>query len=746
MHDCALPPGAVGRVGRSYFKMKWWVAAVLALALAGEGRAGEIAPRLDLSLLPGTDRILGSVDVFWPVLQWESQLLFLDFRTLVGSRDVFEGNAGLGYRRSVGDWVLGAHAFADHRRSEHGNWFRQATVGLEAQGSIWEFRANAYLPENVRKPVGSELVTPAASMFSGTTLLAHGNVFRDTFERPLRGFDLEVGRPLTLWPSIRAYAAGYRFKGKGAPTTLGSRIRFEAPFSKRFTLGASVSRDRIRGTEGFLEFRWSLGRKPSAEARDRLADRFAARVVRDIDIFTSDKVSQTRGSAVFAPISIGGANLDVLFVQNNAAAGGDGTQANPFNSLALAEAASGVEDIIYIARGDGTTTGQNAGVTLKNDQKLIGEGVALVVSGIQVLAAGTAPLITNTAGDAVTLADNNEVAGLNIASANNDGIVGSGITSANIHDNTISNAGQYGIQLANLSGTATITSNSISGSAASGVLVNNTGAGVVGSATVTGNTFTSNDNSFSVGAVSTSQVTATYSNNTSNGDNHDLIVLAQGNGQITLTAASNNSTRVAAGSAFAVAQAEDDSIVNLTFTNNVASAVAGGVLAISRDDAQFDLTASGNAISNTEFGLAVAALNNSQFSFNFTSNTLANGTDDGIAISAGDNSTVGGTMTSNALNNNAEDGIDVSATGTSDVDILLVSNTATGNTDFGINIDQGGTTNICAQLLNNTSDTDYRLFQKAPGTFNAENTLGTNTGTVNQFGTINLVAQGTCTP
>ena len=60
----------------------------------------------------------------------------------------------------------------------------------------------------------------------------------------------------------------------------------------------------------------------------------------------------------------------VWYVKNNAAAGGLGRSSDPFDTLAEAESASGDGDTIYVFAGNGTTTGQTSGITLKSNQRL----------------------------------------------------------------------------------------------------------------------------------------------------------------------------------------------------------------------------------------------------------------------------------------------------------------------------------------------------------------------------------------
>jgi uncharacterized repeat protein (TIGR01451 family) len=160
----------------------------------------------------------------------------------------------------------------------------------------------------------------------------------------------------------------------------------------------------------------------------------------------------------------------VWYVKNDAAAG-DGRSSSPFNTLAGAQAASAANDTIYIFHGDGATTGQNAGITLKAGQRLIGEGVALTVpvsvnggpNPTTLRAAGSQPLIGNAGGFGVSVPDisNVQIFGLNIAGSTN--AVNVTTTAANsgsfeLANNTISSAGANGIDV-NGGGTGALTVN-----------------------------------------------------------------------------------------------------------------------------------------------------------------------------------------------------------------------------------------------------------------------------------------------
>jgi large repetitive protein len=185
----------------------------------------------------------------------------------------------------------------------------------------------------------------------------------------------------------------------------------------------------------------------------------------------------------------------VWYVQNTAAPGGLGRSGDPFDTLVEAQNASSMGDTIYVFTGDGTTNGQNAGIILKDNQRLIGEGVQLDVpvsvnggpNPTVLRAAGTAPMIGNAAGNGVSVTNVNGVLirGLNIAgsdsaidvttnstnsgsveianniirAATNEGIDvnggGTGTLTLSIHDNTVTATGN-GIDIQRTAGNVNI--------------------------------------------------------------------------------------------------------------------------------------------------------------------------------------------------------------------------------------------------------------------------------------------------
>ncbi len=141
-------------------------------------------------------------------------------------------------------------------------------------------------------------------------------------------------------------------------------------------------------------------------------------------------------------------NARTLYVSATAAAGGDGSLNQPFNSLQSLEAASMPGDTLVVLPSPLETAPLNGGIALKPNQRLVGDGPDVVmqqnnaaVSGASVLNA--LPRIQNTQlmrlnGDAVRLAEGSEVRNLVITAAARGGIYGLNAPGARIHGNDVS--------------------------------------------------------------------------------------------------------------------------------------------------------------------------------------------------------------------------------------------------------------------------------------------------------------------
>ncbi|MEA2602915.1 MAG: hypothetical protein QOF89_3907 [Acidobacteriota bacterium] len=148
-------------------------------------------------------------------------------------------------------------------------------------------------------------------------------------------------------------------------------------------------------------------------------------------------------------------------VDANNAAGGDGRSTNAFDSIAAFNAATTNNgDIIFIFRGNTGATPLSGTITLKDGQKLWGEGIGLTVPGFGTLIpAGLKPLI-NTSGDAVLVPatagnrQNVEIRGLDLQASGyaiRVNSTGANIVNVTIGDNNATSTSATGLNGISLS-------------------------------------------------------------------------------------------------------------------------------------------------------------------------------------------------------------------------------------------------------------------------------------------------------
>jgi hypothetical protein len=101
----------------------------------------------------------------------------------------------------------------------------------------------------------------------------------------------------------------------------------------------------------------------------------------------------------------------------------DGSRHRPVASFAVVERCAPTSATIRVLPGAGVYL--EGGIRLKRGQRLIGEDLAQ---------GGQRPRIRQVEGDGVTLADNNEVAGLHLQVTDGAGVFGDNVTGARLHD------------------------------------------------------------------------------------------------------------------------------------------------------------------------------------------------------------------------------------------------------------------------------------------------------------------------
>src|SRR5262249_49879497 len=109
---------------------------------------------------------------------------------------------------------------------------------------------------------------------------------------------------------------------------------------------------------------------------------------------------------------------------------------------------AGVSDIFYVFSSGSPL---NGAFTLKNNQLLLGQGVALVVNSINLFPASTTPTIANSSGDAVTLASANTLQGFTIGNTSGKAIVGANVGALSINNTVSINTTGAGLDLTGVS-------------------------------------------------------------------------------------------------------------------------------------------------------------------------------------------------------------------------------------------------------------------------------------------------------
>jgi hypothetical protein len=215
------------------------------------------------------------------------------------------------------------------------------------------------------------------------------------------------------------------------------------------------------------------------------------------DSFTY-RIKDAKGLVGTGTVSIT-VDTPVWYVNAAAGADGDGRAATPFNVLTKLNNGTAPDeagDVIYLYGGS-TYSG---GLTLLNNQQLIGGGNVLQVNGHTLVAASTRPTLSNGA-TALTLAQGNTVRGLHLTSTTNGhALSGSSFGTLTAELGNVSATGGAALRL--LTGAATLTTLNVSASSipsgGNGILL----SAVSGTVTVNGTTTVTGANGASVSLVS----------------------------------------------------------------------------------------------------------------------------------------------------------------------------------------------------------------------------------------------------
>ncbi|MGN6258724.1 MAG: Ig-like domain-containing protein [Solirubrobacterales bacterium] len=422
-------------------------------------------------------------------------------------------------------------------------------------------------------------------------------------------------------------------------------------------------------------------------------------------------------------VSIGIENTLVWYVNGSAASEGDGRSATPYKTLAGINGAGGAgdadgsSDYIYLY-GSNTYSG---GLPLESNEKLVGspEGLSVPNHPNLVSASGTNPVVTNSGGDAIALANGSEVLRVNATGASGAGIRGTSVTTATVGPNTVvkENSGG-GVILSGAAGGEISIGSTIESQTGSVVSVANRSSGTV---TLSGNITSSNGG---VSATSNTGAHVAYTGTLNLTRTSGEAFTATGGGGVKATGSGNKATTTSATAVRVANTTIDSGGVNFQSVNST-GATNGVVLENTGSTAGLTVSGTGSAGTGgtitTSTGPGILLSNTANVSL--ASVKVTNGGDDGIRGSNVNGfSLTGSSEVSGNGNAVTEDGLDfTNLTGTVNLTNATVSGSAERNVSV---INESGT--LAATFsggtysnTNNSSVGDDALFFE-----------GTNTGTI----------------
>ncbi|MBW4466594.1 MAG: right-handed parallel beta-helix repeat-containing protein [Pegethrix bostrychoides GSE-TBD4-15B] len=437
-------------------------------------------------------------------------LTFLSGNFLLDNDANIGGNLVLGHRiyDAKRDRIWGGYLGFDNRATDD-NHFYQLGAGFESLGEVIDFRVNGYLPigdtSDLLRESSFDSGSRVSSGFQGNLLvLANERTRRTTqlWESALGGFDAEVGARLLHWNNgsqqgdLRAYGGLYYYGGQHSDDTLGWRVRVAARPIDTIELGAALQGDELFGTNFSVSagISWPRVHPTVAPEAETVATRLGEPIERQASIVVNqdeetEESTERTERPLMNPEEERPYRFQHVMLGRN---GGDGTFENPFGTVqaALDATRSDGNAVVYVDQGN------NANIpafTIPDRVRVLSQGPAQILAGmpfpgfprrpvrlpfspttnfnsgiavrLPLSNDGRFPRIQDpNASDLVTLNNRNIISGFRIANAGGNAIAGQSISNTEIRDNTITNAGERGIFLDEISDSVVMFDNAITGS------------------------------------------------------------------------------------------------------------------------------------------------------------------------------------------------------------------------------------------------------------------------------------------
>ncbi len=345
-------------------------------------------------------------------------------------------------------------------QGEFAHSMQALSANLSVETDSWMAYGNGYFP------IGDTDYQLAEDCFLNNLLVTQPGI-----DSALQGFDaMLLAKPSGLRQVNGTIGiGGYSYSSSLVDSFAGIRGRFGMQLNGGMIVQGELNHDDRFDITGVLQLGWMFGAGAKGTEYGLLGN--------DLEpTLRNDHVVRFQQDLELAIDPDTGRAYNVYHVDNLASPGGDGSFERPFDNLAAAETASIADDIIFVNEGGGSTRNMDQGITLKEGQLLLGDGVAHLIplaDGTNFILCndldGLLPSITNSFGAAVELAGRNTVRGFNIdGNAGNiiNGIRGdSGSTMIDgiIENNNIFGTILDGVYLENIGGDWTFANNTIRG-------------------------------------------------------------------------------------------------------------------------------------------------------------------------------------------------------------------------------------------------------------------------------------------
>jgi hypothetical protein len=385
-----------------------------------------------------------------------------------------------------------------------------------------------------------------------------------------------------------------------------------------------------------------------------------------------------------------------FFVDNQAAAGGNGSQTNPFNNIPDGLNAAGNGDVVFVDFGNGTA--YPGGFNVPPGVDLIGQGTGLILAQT-VVAPGQATEIDG----GITLGGDNTVAGF-LFTGNTDAITAANVSNLDINNNTFQTADQDQVRLDNIGGTVSVTNNAFEISEEDvgfdfdnlntdvTLVVSDNTFGLLATGNMRANDAIQVDFRGSTTATFTAERNAVNGNFEDNNQNFDdgIDIEVEDNANVTANLNDNQ-----------ILDIKRDGIeIDVNSSNSVNNPGA----------ATLNVNASGNLISGIteEDGFDIEYYDNSVGTIDLMNNTVdgVDSDEDCLDLESRDNSNVTLLLTGNTFTRATDGGVDLRAQQNSNLECTMVNNTFTRNENYAMEMRPTGDATACLNASGNTFDND----------------------------------------